>query len=201
MKYMIKLLVENISNENLKLKLIEISDNEDLTLDNILDTINKEENYDQLLISLEDLSKCSKTFKNLYVRVKNNPLTMKTKSKSVLDNLQKAMLLSYFYDKSLKHQLIIEKPMAIILDNYSVHHALPFTKLCNFLNMDLIYLPPYSPKYNPIEQVWRTIKATNSRKFISSIELLKHSFEKEFYNVVDNESYWKNWEKKFLIHL
>ena len=103
------------------------------------------------------------------------------------------MILSYFFDKNLQHQLIIEKPIAIILDNYSVH-----TELCNFLNMDLIHLPPYSPKYNPIEQVWRTIKAKISRKFITSIEQLKYIFENEFKQVIDNKSYWKNWLWKFL---
>jgi len=39
----------------------------------------------------------------------------------------------------------MEKPIAIILDNYSVHHAIAFTELCNILNIDLIHLPPYSP--------------------------------------------------------
>lgn len=82
-----------------------------------------------------------------------NPLNFKTKSNQILENLQKAMLLSYFMDKNLQHQLIMEKPIAVILDNYSVHHAIVFIELCNILNMDLIHLPPYSPKYNPIEQV------------------------------------------------
>lgn len=31
----------------------------------------------------------------------------------------------------------MEKPITIILDNYSVHHAIVFTELCNILNMDL----------------------------------------------------------------
>ena len=97
------------------------------------------------------------------------------------------MILSYFFDKNLQHQLIIEKPIAIILDNYSVHHAIAFTELCNFLNMDLIHL-----------QVWRTIKAKISRKFITSIEQLKYIFENEFKQVIDNKSYWKNWLWKFL---
>ena len=82
-------------------------------------------------------------------------------------------------DKNLQHHLIMEKPIAVILDNYSVHHAIAFTELCNILNMDLIHLPPYSPKYNPIEQVWRTIKAKISRKFITSLEQLKFIFENE----------------------
>lgn len=68
----------------------------------------------------------------------------------------------------------------------------------NNLNIDLIHLPPYSPKYNPIEQVWRTIKAKISRKFITSIEQLKYIFENEFKQVIDNKSYWENWLWKFL---
>ena len=108
------------------------------------------------------------------------------------------MLLAFFSDKELQHELIMEKPIAVILDNYSVHNAIFFTELCNVLNMDLIHLPLYSPKYNPIEQVWRTIKAIISRRYISSMPQLKYLFLTEFKKVVDKSSYWKNWEEKFL---
>ena len=64
--------------------------------------------------------------------------------------------------------------------------------------MDLIHLPAYSPKYNPIEQVWRIVKATISRKYISSMSQLKYLFLTEFKKVVDKSSYWKNWVEKFL---
>ena len=64
--------------------------------------------------------------------------------------------------------------------------------------MKLIYLPPYSLKYNTIEQVWRTIKAKISRKYITSLEQLKDIFKTEFEKVVNNPSYWKNWVEKFL---
>jgi transposase len=198
MKFMVTITIQNIENEELKSKLERIIYNEDLELDKILNTVNIEENYKELLLALEMLSGKSNTFKKLFERLMKNPLNFKTKSNQVLENLQKAMLLSYFMDKNLQHQLIMEKPIAVILDNYSVHHAIVFTELCNILNMDLIHLPPYSPKYNPIEQVWRTIKAKISRKFITSIEQLKFIFENEFKQVIDNESYWKNWLWKFL---
>ena len=198
MKFMITITIQNIENEELMSKLEKIIDNEDLELKNILNTVNINENYEKLLLALEILSEKSNTFKKLFERLKKNPLNFKTKSNQVLENLQKAMLLSYFMDKNLQHQLIMEKPIAVILDNYSVHHAIVFRELCTILNMDLIHLPPYSPKYNPIEQVWRTIKAKISRKFITSIEQLKFIFENEFKQVIDNESYWKNWLWKFL---
>ena len=196
MKFMANVTINNIKNEELKSKLKNIINNEELNIENILNTVNQEENYNKLLISLKDLTEDSKTFKNLLKRVEKNRLSLKTKSDTVLENLQKAMLLAYFYDKELQHELIMEKPIAMILDNYKVHHALPFKKICNFLNMDLIYLPPYSPKYNPIEQVWRTIKGRISRKYITSMQTLQYEFEKEFMEVVDNISYWDNWCKK-----
>jgi len=198
MKFMITITIQNIENKELKSKLEKIIYNENLELENILDTVNAEENYEKLLLALEILSEKNNTFKKLFERLLKNPLNFKTKSNQILENLQKAMLLGYFMDKNLQHQLIMEKPIEIILDNYSVHHAIAFTELCNILNIDLIHLPPYSPKYNPIEEVWRTIKAKISRKFITSIEQLKFIFENEFKQVIDNESYWKNWLWKFL---
>ena len=198
MKFMVTITIQNIENEELKSKLEKIIYNEDLELDNILNAVNIKQNYEKLLLVLKMLSEKSNTFKKLFERLMKNPLNFKTKSKQVLENLQKAMLLSCFMDKNLQHQLIMEKPIAVILDNYSVHHAIVFTELCNILNMDLIHLPPYSPKYNPIEQVWRTIKAKISRKFITSIEQLRFIFENEFKQVIDDESYWENWLWKFL---
>lgn len=198
MKFMVTITIKNIENDELKSKLEKIINNSDLELENILNTVNIKENYEKLLLALKKLSNKSNTFKKLFERLVKNPLNFKTKSNQVLENLQKAMLLSYFFDKKLQNELIIEKPIAVILDNYSVHHAIVFTELCNILNMDLIHLPPYSPKYNPIEQVWRTIKAKISRKFITSIEQLKFIFENEFKQVINNESYWENWLWKFL---
>ena len=198
MKFMITITIENIENNELKSKLKDIINNEELLLENILNTINKEENYNILVLTLKSLSERSNTIKKLCKRLEKNPLNFKTKSNSVLENLQKGMLLAFFSDKELQHELIMEKPIAVILDNYSVHHAIFFTELCNVLNMDLIHLPAYSPKYNPIEQVWRTVKATISRKYISSMSQLKYLFLTEFKKVVDKSSYWKNWVEKFL---
>lgn len=31
-------------------------------------------------------------------------------------------------------------------------------KFCELLNIKLLYLPAYTPKYNPIKQVWKSIK-------------------------------------------
>lgn len=159
MKFMITIIIQNSNNKKLIQELNQIINMEELEIENILDTINKEENFYKLLNTLKPLSSKNKTIKKLYDRLKKNPLEFQTKSKSVLENLQKGMLLSLFSDAELQNKLQLEKPHVIILDNYGVHHAIHFTELCKQLNIILIYLPSYSPKYNPIEQVWRTIKA------------------------------------------
>lgn len=198
MKFMITIIIQNSNNKKLIQELNQIINMEELEIENILDTINKEENFYKLLNTLKPLSSKNKTIKKLYDRLKKNPLEFQTKSKSVLENLQKGMLLSLFSDAELQNKLQLEKPHVIILDNYGVHHAIHFTELCKQLNIILIYLPSYSPKYNPIEQVWRTIKAIISRKYITSMEQLKNTFKTEFEKVVDNKSYWENWLKEFI---
>jgi transposase len=81
----------------------------------------------------------------------------------------------------------------IILDNYPVHKAKLAEKACEILNIVLIPLPPYSPKLNPIEQVWRTVKKELSTVYMESKEFLQDNFEKEYYNIVDNVSFYETW--------
>ena len=54
-----------------------------------------------------------------------------------------------------------ERPLIIVLDNYSVHkgqavkEALP---LLEAANVSLFYLPSYSPQLSKIEPIWRSVK-------------------------------------------
>ena len=100
MQFMVKTTINNIQNKELAYKLTKIIENEDLSIDNILKTVNKHENYKQILITLEDLAPINKSINELYEYVKKNKGSIRTKSKIRLENLQKTMLLSYFYDKN-----------------------------------------------------------------------------------------------------
>ena len=61
----------------------------------------------------------------------------------------------------------------IILDNFQSHHANLTTSTAAKLNIDLIFLPPYSPHLNPIEFIWKTIKRQLSPLFTETKEQLK----------------------------
>jgi len=91
-----------------------------------------------------------------------------------------------------------EKIINIVLDNYRVHHAKIVEKACEILNIRLIFLPPYSPFLNPIEDVWRKIKSEIYKSFLKSLDFLKNLFEKAFYEIIDNETFYEEWIKHTL---
>jgi transposase len=66
-----------------------------------------------------------------------------------------------------------QKKLNIVLDNYSVHHSAYIKQVTEILNINLIFLPAYSPDLNPIEDVWPIIKKYVSNKFIKKWK--KHS--------------------------
>ena len=65
-----------------------------------------------------------------------------------------------------------EKPIVIVLDNYTPHRNSIFKKACKLLNIILVRLPPYSPQLNPIEQVWKSIKRITYTTFVETKEEL-----------------------------
>ena len=54
-----------------------------------------------------------------------------------------------------------ERPLWIVVDNYSVHTSQPVQQASSALlaaDVHLFYLPPYSPELSLIEPVWNTTK-------------------------------------------
>lgn len=64
----------------------------------------------------------------------------------------------------------IEHDSILVLDNAAIHHYEPFIALTEFLEVDIIYLPPYSPFLNPVENIFGALKAA-VRRNRAAIEL------------------------------
>lgn len=47
----------------------------------------------------------------------------------------------------------------VVMDNMRTHHAKEVKKVIEELKINVIFLPPYSPDYNPIEKMWSKVKA------------------------------------------
>ena len=46
----------------------------------------------------------------------------------------------------------------VVMDNASIHHVSGISELVSMAGALLIYLPPYSPDYNPIEEAFSKVK-------------------------------------------
>jgi len=61
----------------------------------------------------------------------------------------------------------LEPGQTVIMDNASFHKSKKITDLIESKGCRLIYLPAYSPDFNPIEHYWHMIK-TKMRKFLKT---------------------------------
>ncbi len=70
--------------------------------------------------------------------------------------------------------------ICLVLDNFATHKAKKVKEKASELNIELIYLPPYSPDLNPIEYLWKNIKRIISISSIESkdelLEIVRNNF-------------------------
>jgi transposase len=66
------------------------------------------------------------------------------------------------------------KPDAIlVMDNLRPHRATEVGELLDQAGIGLVYLPRYSPEFNPIEQAWAKVKERLKEKAARSLEALE----------------------------
>lgn len=53
----------------------------------------------------------------------------------------------------------LQRGDCLVLDNCSIHKTDDIRKLCEKAGISLLFLPPYSPDFNPIENMWSKLKA------------------------------------------
>lgn len=93
------------------------------------------------------------------------------------------------------------KQIILVLDNFSSYRSKMIQEFALKNNISLLFLPPYSPDLNPIEQIWRSIKREISKTFIRDYHHLISTITEEFYDRIMKKSYIKGWANKFLSSL
>ena len=63
------------------------------------------------------------------------------------------------------------------MDNASIHHTARIKQMCRDAGVKLIYLPPYSPDFNPIEEFFAELKAFIKHHWQSYKECLDQGFD------------------------
>ena len=137
--------------------------------------INNNINYNTIY-ALDECSFCINDYNNYGYSKKNNKIikiikhkrTKETKSIIMCINsnnskdyniIEKTNTGETFLDfiKSIKDKLINN---TLLLDNARIHHYKKFKKYCEDNNIRLLYLPAYTPEFNPIEILFSQIKST-----------------------------------------
>ena len=83
------------------------------------------------------------------------------------------VLLAYL-EQVLVPALKRTKPDAIlVMDNLRAHHATEVREMLAQAGIGLLYLPRYSPEFNPIEQAWAKVKERLKAKAARTLEALE----------------------------
>lgn len=66
------------------------------------------------------------------------------------------------------------------------------------IEIELVFLPPYSPHLNPIEYIWKSIKRIVSQTFIQDVEHLRRIIHERFEEYSLRISFARKWIVEFL---
>ena len=182
-KHLIKKAInnKNLSDEEIKIYLSSKS----LNKMDLINKINNElYNNNSQQTSIEKIQKiCRKEDNNNSRKIWNE------KRFRLLENLSNPKI----YDINSK-----EKRINLILDNARIHHAKIVEKVCEILNINLIFLQPYCPDLNPIEDVWRIIKSKLYKSIYENLNELIEIFKEKYYQIVDSKSFYEKWVDEYL---
>ncbi|GKU10161.1 unnamed protein product [Fusarium langsethiae] len=70
-----------------------------------------------------------------------------------------------------------QKKSVLIMDNASFHHNDEIKPMCVEAGVELLYLPPYSPDFNPIEEYFAELKNFIKKPGPELSELFKKDFQ------------------------
>ena len=82
-----------------------------------------------------------------------------------------------------------DHPIVMMTDNCRVHHSRKVLAKAESLDIHLVFLPPYSPQYNPIEFIWKSLKMLVSMTFYLDHDHMTADLEEAFMEAASSRSY------------
>ena len=157
-----------------------------IKLELLYETLTEEEYYDLFDDNMEIIyKKFDKACKKYNINYYKTNLILKNRLLNALNN------------DNLINLMKNERRLNIVLDNARIHTSKVVEMTCDMLNINLVFLPPYCPFLNPIENVWKDVKREIYNSFYTNLEELIEIFEDSFMARVYSETYYKNWLNKF----
>ena len=86
----------------------------------------------------------------------------------------------------------------LIWDNHRAHTTAAIEQKAHLLGISIVNLPTYSPNLNPIERLWKSIKAVLAEAgFIENLQHLNQLIDNAFKKASDSLSFAKKWIQDF----
>lgn len=118
---------------------------------------------------------------------------------SKISKLQREKIVKKLAKTNIKYVMEKERPLLLVLDNAKIHVSKETKMVFDLLNIIPIYLPPYCPELNPIEDVWRVDKnIIYTESFEDLDELIDIMFD-AFYQNACKSSFYENWINEFMV--
>jgi transposase len=86
----------------------------------------------------------------------------------------------------------------VVLANFRSHQSKAVIETADAINLNLVFIPPYSPDLNPIEFIWKSIKRIVSTAAINSEYDLNRIIRDGANHVSGSLTFAKSWRYKFL---
>ena len=83
--------------------------------------------------------------------------------KTVIGSVNEEVFYDFVQSALLPHLMPfngVNPNSVVVLDNCSIHHIVNIVKMIEELETLVLFLPPYSPDYNPIEEAFSKVKST-----------------------------------------
>ena len=173
----------NLTDEEIDTILMENNENNKVFTEKIIKTIEKYENDTTSTIARIIGKHCNRESLN------NVKKRREIRRKITLNQLEKEDIIT---------KIQTEQRICLILDNYSVHKSAFIKKIALHLNITLIYLPPYSPHLNPIEQIWRQMKREIKHYYIESKEFLHELTIKTYNESISGTKVYDKWLETYI---
>ncbi|WP_298684990.1 transposase, partial [uncultured Methanomethylovorans sp.] len=90
------------------------------------------------------------------------------------------------------------KRIVVILDNFRSQRTKDTVDFALANDIELVYLPPYSPDLNPIEFIWKSIKRVISCNFVKDLGHMKNLIAETFISCSSKLSFARKRIEKFL---
>ena len=85
----------------------------------------------------------------------------------------------------LREQYSVNKKLHLIVDQAGYHKAQAVKDEAEKLNINLVYLPAYSPNLNPIERLWKVMnEKVRNNKFFKGAKDFKNEINRFFNEIL-----------------